>query len=154
MTKTKKNIIIGVSVILGVMVVVTAIVFAFISWNSVILKGFETVFELSVKGESIEVLDTQSVYGKLNGNGNGINYFSAVLVKADEDEVKALVETLDDKFEVATYYLQKGTEISTVHNAHARLEFDFPLEAGESYYTVYVYQSKIAGSNYADPRGH
>ena len=99
-------------------------------------------------------METKSVCGKLNGNGNGINYFSAVLIKADEVEVKALVEALETEFEVAKYYLQEDGKIATIHNEHGRLEYETALENGKTYYTVYVFDSKIAGSNPLDPKGH
>ena len=151
---TAKAVIISVFTLFAVVLVMCGLIFTFLNWNSFILKGFETDFEEAVKAEGFEILETQSVYGKLNGNGNGINYFSAVLIKADEDEVKALVQGLETEFEVAKYYLQEDGKIATIHNEHGRLEYETALEAGETYYTVYVFESDIKGSNLLDPKGH
>ena len=157
-SKTQKNtakaVIISVFAVFAVVLVMCGMIFAFLNWNNFILKGFETDFEKAVKAEGFEILETKSVCGKLIGNGNGINYFSAVLIKADEDEVKALVEALETEFEVAKYYLQEDGKIATVHNEHGRLEYETALNENETYYTVYVFDSKIAGSNPLDPKGH
>ena len=156
MTKTKRKtaLIIVLCSLLAAVLIISSALFTFLNWNNFILKGFETDFEKAVKAEGFEILETKSVCGKLNGNGNGINYFSAVLIKADEDEVKALVEALETEFEVAKYYLQEDGKIATIHNEHGRLEYETALENGKTYYTVYVFDSKIAGSNPLDPKGH
>ena len=155
MKKTKKIITFSVIGVIAAAVLITlSAIFAFLNWNSFILKGFEADFEKAVQDEGYEILETQSVYGKLNGNGNGINYFSAVLIKADENEVKALVEALETEFEVAKYYLQENGKIATIHNEHGRLEYETAIEEGETYYTVYVFESGIKGSNPLDPKGH
>ena len=156
MTKTKRKtaLIIVLCSLLAAVLIISSALFTFLNWNNFILKGFEADFEKAVKAEGFEILETKSVCGKLNGNGNGINYFSAVLIKADEDEVKALVEALETEFEVAKYYLQEDGKIATIHNEHGRLEYETALENGKTYYTVYVFDSKIAGSNPLDPKGH
>ncbi len=156
MTKTKRKteLIIVLCSLLAAVLIISSALFTFLNWNNFILKGFETDFEKAVKAEGFEILETQSVYGKLNGNGNGINYFSAVLIKADEDEVKALVQGLETEFEVAKYYKQEDIEIATVHNEHGRLKYETALNENETYYTVYVFESDIKGSNLLDPKGH
>ena len=156
MTKTKRKtaLIIVLCSLLAAVLIISSALFTFLNWNNFILKGFETDFEKAVKAEGFEILETKSVCGKLNGNGNGMNYFSAVLIKADEDEVKALVEALETEFEVAKYYLQEDGKIATIHNEHGRLEYETAIEEGETYYTVYVFESGIKGSNPLDPKGH
>ncbi|MBO7162412.1 MAG: hypothetical protein J6W15_06300 [Clostridia bacterium] len=156
MTKTKRKtaLIIVLCSLLAAVLIISSALFTFLNWNNFILKGFEADFEKAVQAEGFEILETKSVCGKLNGNGNGINYFSAVLIKADEDEVKALVEALETEFEGAKYYLQEDGKIATIHNEHGRLEYETALENGKTYYTVYVFDSKIAGSNPLDPKGH
>ena len=156
MTKTKRKtaLIIVLCSLLAAVLIISSALFTFLNRNNFILKGFETDFEKAVKAEGFEILETKSVCGKLNGNGNGMNYFSAVLIKADEDEVKALVEALETEFEVAKYYLQEDGKIATIHNEHGRLEYETAIEEGETYYTVYVFESGIKGSNPLDPKGH
>lgn len=151
---TAKAVIISVFAVFAVVLVMCGLIFTFLNWNNFILKDFEADFEKEVKAEGFEILETKSVYGKLNGNGNGINYFSAVLIKADENEVKALVQGLETEFEVAKYYLQEDGKIATIHNEHGRLEYETALNENETYYTVYVFESGIKGSNLLDPKGH
>ena len=156
MTKTKRKtaLIIILCSMLAAVFIISFALFSFINWNNFILKDFEADFEKAVKAEGFEILETKSVCGKLNGNGNGINYFSAVLIKADENEVKALVQGLETEFEIAKYYLQEDGKIATIHNEHGRLEYETALNENETYYTVYVFESGIKGSNLLDPKGH
>ena len=151
---TAKAVIISVFAVFAVVLVMCGLIFTFLNWNNFILKDFEADFEKAVKAEGYEILETKSVCGKLNGNGNGMNYFSAVLIKADENEVKALVQGLETEFEVAKYYLQEDGKIATIHNEHGRLEYETALNENETYYTVYVFESGIKGSNLLDPKGH
>lgn len=156
MTKTKRKteLIIVLCSLLAAVLIISSALFTFLNWNNFMLKGFETDFEKAVQDEGYEILETQSVYGKLNGNGNGINYFSAVLIKADEDEVKALVQGLETEFEVAKYYKQEDGKIATIQNELGRLKYETALNENETYYTVYVFESGIKGSNLLDPKGH
>ena len=155
MTKSKKIITFSVIGVIAAAVLITlSAIFAFLNWNGFILKGFEADFEKAVQAEGFEILETKSVYGKLNGNGNGINYFSAALIKADEKDVEALIQALEAEFEVAKYYLQEDEKIATIHNEHFPLEYEVSLNENETYYTVYVFESGIKGSNPLDPKGH
>ena len=156
-SKTQKNakaVIISVFAVFAVVLVMCGLIFTFLNWNGFILKGFEADFEKAVQAEGFEILETKSVYGKLNGNGNGINYFSAALIKAEEKDVEALIQALEAEFEVAEYYLQENGKIATIHNEHAPLEYEVSLNENETYYTVYVFESGIKGSNPLDPKGH
>ena len=46
-----------------------------------LLRGFVSDLKSELRAaEGIEIIETVSEYGKLNGNGNGINFFGAVLV--------------------------------------------------------------------------
>ena len=48
-----------------------------------------------------KVVESKGVYGKLNGNGNGIDYFGAVLLnKADVADLDALLVLLEEDFEI------------------------------------------------------
>ena len=151
---TAKAVIISVFAVFAVVLVICGLIFTFLNWNGFILKGFEADFEKAVQAEGFEILETKSVYGKLNGNGNGINYFSAALIKAEEKDVEALIQALEAEFEVAKYYKQENGKIATVHNEHFPLEYEVSLNENETYYTVYVFESGIMGSNPLDPKGH
>ena len=63
------------------------------------------------QSEEVVLLDDACVYGKLNGNGNGINYYGAALITSEsEAALEELVKTLDDRFEIAGYDLQNGKQ--------------------------------------------
>ena len=51
--------------------------------SSKLMNSFQSTIE---QNTDIEIIDEQSTYGKLNGNGNGINYFGAVLVKSESSK--------------------------------------------------------------------
>ena len=51
--------------------------------NAKILRSMVREFSRTISGTGAKVVETKSVYGKLNGNGNGINYFGAALVRID-----------------------------------------------------------------------
>ena len=151
---TAKAVIISVFAVFAVVLVICGLIFTFLNWNGFILKGFEADFDKAVQAEGFEILETKSVCGKLNGNGNGMNYFSAALIKAEEKDVEALAQALEAEFEVAKYYKQEDGKIATVSNEHFPLEYETALNENETYYTVYVFESGIKGSNLLDPKGH
>ena len=74
MTKTKRKtaLIIVLCSLLAAVLIISSALFTFLNWNNFILKGFESDFEKAVKAEGFEILETKSVCGKLNGNGNTV----------------------------------------------------------------------------------
>ena len=79
------------------LIVVSAILVISINRNKLILAWMTERMVLSIhKDDAMELLDVKSVYGKLNGNGNGIQYFAAALVRAtSEDDVKEFIKEID-----------------------------------------------------------
>ena len=100
--------------------------------------------------EDITILDDACVYGKLNGNGNGINYYGAALVTTEsESALEELVESLDDRFELAGYALQNGKQVESKYLEHRSLRFGYnDFLAGQKYYIVYFYNGQ---SNWFNP---
>lgn len=108
------------------------------------------------QSEEVALLDETCVYGKLNGNGNGINYYGAALVTSEsEAALEELVESLDDRFELAGYALQNGKQVESKYLEHRSLRFAYnDFLAGQKYYIVYFYNSQSKWSNYLDIAGH
>ena len=50
--------------------------------NAKILRSMVREFSRTISETGAKVVETKSVYGKLNGNGNGINYFGAVSIRS------------------------------------------------------------------------
>ncbi len=88
----------GVIMLISVIIVTGIIVLT--SWNPSILRGLVNDFEMEIESaDGIELIETQSAYGKLNGNGNGFNYFGAALVKTDDPALlDELIQKLDTNF--------------------------------------------------------
>ena len=62
MKKTKKIITFSVIGVIAAAVLITlSAIFAFLNWNSFILKGFEADFEKAVQDEGYEILENSAV---------------------------------------------------------------------------------------------
>ena len=108
-----------------------------------------------IKGLNIRsgtrVAITSSEYGKLNGNGNGINFFGAVLVKAEDPDVLDALVSLNKDFELLDYYKQEKREIDLKYAQYAHLSFE---NLSPDYYVVWFYQSSHPHANLLDIKGH
>ena len=101
----------------------------------------------------IEVIESRSVCGKLNGNGNGMNFFAAVLVKADPEALDACIADLSSTHEVVEYICQNNKKIAVRYLEHASLTYSHADYTDGEYYTVYIYDSSL--NNFPlDVRGH
>ena len=147
--KKKTRIILAV---LGVLVVCLGIF-----WNDLLLARMNSQMNALIKEDSsIELLETRSVCGKLNGNGNGMQFYCAALVRSDSEEnVKLLAESLSETFEIAGYCLQASPKIQSTYLQHTTMTFQQSIsyEDGD-YYTIYIYCSKHNLANPLDVRGH
>lgn len=102
-----------------------------------------------------KIVETKSVYGKLNGNGNGISYFGAVLVKKSAiTELDALLATLDAEFEIVEAVEQKGQKVESKHLQHRSLVYDTAITDDRQYITVYFYNGSHPDTNPLDIAGH
>ncbi len=122
------------------------------NWNYILLRGLVSDFKAELRAaEGIEIVETVSDYGKLNGNGNGINYFGAVLVKAENPDVLDTIVSLNRDFDVMDYYKQEKREIDLNYAEHAHLSFE---NLSTDYYVVWFYQGEHPMSNPLDIKGH
>ena len=99
------NVIRTFGIIMLVLLVLGTVIALLFYWNSFILRGLVSDFKSELRAaEGIEIVETVSDYGKLNGNGNGINYFGAVLVKVEGPDVLDTLVSLNKDFDVMDYY--------------------------------------------------
>ena len=126
----------------------------FINHNFIIRWSLTKDFkDIITDNSQVEIIESKSVHGKLNGNGNGINYFGAVLVKANsEDEVSALMALLDAEYGTVGYKVQSGSEIESELLEHSRLRYDSD-PSGAPYYTIYYFNYSNEHSYPLDIRG-
>lgn len=102
-----------------------------------------------------EIIETKSVYGKLNGNGNGIQYFGIVLVHKDSiEDMDSLISKLDNQFEIVEYFTPKKSEISSKYLEHKKLKFNTHVDAETEYISISFFNSKHTDSDFLDEAGH
>lgn len=103
--------------------------------------------------EKTEIIDSTSKAGKLVGNGNGMQYFGAILIKS-----KLSLENLRDyysdfKKNEWSYIVeqQEGPSINLIE--HGTISFSKAVE-GENYYIVYSWGTGNSLLEGIDFRGH
>ena len=117
-----------------------------------LMKEFKAIVSEHVGSAIVE---EQSVYGKLNGNGNGIQYFGAVLVRKDAvEDVDALLAELDETFEIVECIEQNESTIVSRHLQHRTLTYDTPIASENMYISICFYNSKHPKSSLWDLAGH
>lgn len=119
--------------------------------NDHMAKNVEKQLVEAAIPDNTEVMESLSKAGKLVGNGNGMQYFGAVLIKSEK--------SLD---ELSDYYLQeiphaivkeqKSQIIECVE--HGELSFKTPITETEDYFIVYLFGSGIFPFSDLDIRGH
>jgi hypothetical protein len=115
------------------------------------MNSFQSTIE---QNTDIEIIDEQSTYGKLNGNGNGINYFGAVLVKSESSkDIEIIISELERQYDIVGYAKQTQADINCYLLEHVSLSFDVSLDDNENYYCTYYFDGSEK-SNFFDIRGH
>ena len=101
--------------------------------------------------EHTTMIESVSATGKLVGNGNGMQYFGAMLIKSEL--------TLD---ELSAYYAQNTANVVVKEQQtqkiecveHQALSFDTTLTGEDHYYIVYLFGDSISPLFDLDIRGH
>ena len=120
--------------------------------NHIAYKVEKVLFEIPLPEET-ELIESLSQAGKLTGNGNGMQYFGAILIKSElsleeldayysgyrSNEWECLVET------------QEGQNIEVID--HVTLQFTEEIK-GNGYYIVYSWGSGKSLLEELDIRGH
>lgn len=117
-----------------------------------LMNQFTHIISESVNGDIVEA---KSVYGKLNGNGNGIQYFGIVLIdNASVNNIEHLIAELDDQFEIVEYFEQSESEIDSKYLEHKKLEYDTQIRKDGKYISIYFYNSINPESDLRDVMGN
>ena len=101
-----------------------------------------------------EIVDSLSAAGKLTGNGNGMQYFAAILLRADAspEELEAHYAAYRRSPWDAVTTEQHGTAVECIE--HGDMHFDYTPLAGERYYIVYTWADSLPFFAQIDLRGH
>lgn len=106
---------------------------------------------------NIEVIDSRHICGKLNGNGNGMQYFAAILLKTDDitaQEIESRLAAVRDEYDIVGVQAQSTAELDCKYLEHATLTFDAVLQDGTSYVAVYLMETDDDFRSLLDIRGH
>lgn len=108
--------------------------------NAIALRVEKSIKALPLP-ENTKLIDSTSVAGKLVGNGNGMQYFGAVLIQStlSEEEIKIHYAKYRESLDDCLVEPQKGAVIHPAGqplHKNDNLSFSAPM-AGEGYYIVY-----------------
>lgn len=119
--------------------------------NDCTAKNVEKQLVEAALPDNTEVIESLSMAGKLVGNGNGMQYFGAVLIKSEKslDELSACYL---QEIPYAVVKEQKSQTIECVE--HRELSFKAPLTETEDYFIVYLFGSGNFPFSDLDIRGH
>lgn len=92
------------------------------------------------------IIESVSKAGKLTGNGNGMQYFGAVLIKSD-----LTPDELSDFYSGAVVKKQTSQKIEAVE--HGQMSFETVID-GDNYYIVYMFGGSSSFFANLDIRGH
>ena len=108
-------------------------------------KELENQVKATFEKYKIEILDLKTAVGKLNGSGEDIQFFCAVLVQSDSDAIpQSAADTLSKLFHDAGIRIQSGTDIENTYLEHKSLSYKYDgFEEGKTYYTVWCYTDKL-----------
>ena len=103
--------------------------------------------------EQTECMESVYLAGKLTGNGNGMQYFGAILVKSDlsVDELAVYYQNFNDDSQEYTVESQKDKKIQVIE--HGGLSFKTDIQ-GDNYYIVYSWGDNNDFAREFDLRGH
>lgn len=103
--------------------------------------------------DNTQLVESKSLAGKLVGNGNGMQYFGAVLIKSSLslDELKQYYSGF--AYNDWTYCVEKQQNSNVEVIEHSRLSFDTHIQE-DGYYIVYSWGDTDFALRDFDIRGH
>ena len=109
------------------------------------MKELETQIKDVLEEYKVQMVEFKTTAGKLNGTGNEIQFFCAVLIQADSDTTaKLCANALDGIFEETGVVPQTSSQIKSLYLEHKTLSYKHTDFSAGNYYTIYVYSSNIA----------
>ncbi len=121
--------------------------------NDIVAKKTAEDILLVPLPEKTNYIESKCLSGKLVGNGNGMQYFGAILIKSELslDELQRYYSNYTDNEWTYVVEPQQNSKINVIE--HGNLEFESKID-GAGFYIVYSWGSN--NSNFADfdIRGH
>lgn len=122
--------------------------------NNATAKAVERELRSTPLPERTTCIDSLSKAGKLNGNGNGMQYFGAMLVESELS-----LEALDEYYRTYRqgawdFLVQEQKTASIEQMEHETLTFSSNLSPEASYYMIYSWGKGSEPFASLDLRGH
>ena len=119
--------------------------------NNLSAKKIENQLLSITLPDNTVTVESLSKAGKLIGNGNGMQYFGAMLIRSER--------TLED---LSAYYSQQNADVIVKEQKtqdidfleHETLFFKSNIADGKTYYIVYLFGGGISPFSELDIRGH
>jgi len=101
-----------------------------------------------------EIIESLSAAQKLTGNGNGMQYFAAILLRspAEPEEIEAHYAAFRRSPWECLTEQQHGTAVACTDRGN--LSFRFTPQEGERYYIIYTWADSLPLLAEIDLRGH
>ncbi len=121
--------------------------------NNIRAEDVAIVLEETLLSENTVLIESVSKAGKLNGNGNGMQYFGAILIKSELslDELNAYYSQFRENEWEYVVDNQESENIEEVE--HGNLSFSTAISV-DDYYIVYSWGTGDGFFEYFDIRGH
>lgn len=101
--------------------------------------------------EHTEIMDSFSQAGKLAGNGNGMQYLGAILIKSELTLEEINAHYAQYKEHADSYVIVEGSSVSLDMTV---VTFSVDIQQDEQYYVVYSWGTGIKPFSELDIRGH
>ena len=140
-----------VGILVAVVLIGGVISISFIN-NNIAYKVEKELCETPLP-EKTELIESISRAGKLTGNGNGMQYFGAILIRSDLslEELDAYYSGYRSNEWECLVKIQEGQSIEVID--HGGLQFSEEIK-GSGYYIVYSWESENSLLKELDIRGH
>ncbi len=120
--------------------------------NHIAYKVEKALCEIPLPEET-EMIESLSRAGKLTGNGNGMQYFGAILIKSDLplEELNAYYSEYRSNEWEYLVEVQEGQSVKAIDHGEVQLSEEVK---GDEYYIVYSWGSSNSLLDELDIRGH
>ena len=105
----------------------------------------EEQIQAAIEKNKVEVIEMKTLYGKLNDDGSGSQFFCAALVKSESTAVsQAAADAVGKLVTEAGVLKQTGSKVESEHLVHKELIFKHSDFASGNYYVIYAYQEDLS----------
>ena len=138
-----------------IIIVISIIIFLILCpiVNNITVSNLIKDIEMIPLPKKTYIVEKLSQAGKLNGNGNGMQYFGAVLLNSELslEELEQYYKPFRETPWEYVVEIQNSQEIKAIEHGHALFESDV---FKDHYYIVYSWGKGISPFQYFDLRGH